>query len=79
MQDSDILAVIVKIIITEKYFQRVFTNWENKRNDKILDFNRNDIYQNNLLSKKFSYTKVDLVNESDIKIATLNYTFLIKI
>ena len=31
----------------------------------------NDIYQNNLLDKKFSYTKVDLLNESDIKIATL--------
>ena len=28
-------------------------------------------WENNLLDKKFSYTKVDLVNESDIKIATL--------
>ncbi len=32
----------------------------------------------NLLAKKFSYTKVDLLNESDIKSPHLNYTFLIK-
>ncbi len=72
MQDSDILAVIVKDYNYGKIFSKEFIeSGKIRENDKILDFNRNDIYQNNLLDKKFSYTKVDLVNESDIKIATL--------
>ena len=72
MQDSDILAVIVKDYNYGKIFSKEFIeSGKIRENDKILDFNRNDIYQNNLLDKKFSYTKVDLVNESDIKIATI--------
>src|SRR5574344_1573868 len=72
MQDSDILAVIVKDYNYGKIFSKEFLQiGKIRENDKILDFNRNDIYQNNLLDKKFSYTKVDLVNESDIKIATI--------
>ncbi|MCT7533935.1 PAS domain S-box protein [Aliarcobacter cryaerophilus] len=72
MQDSDILAVIVKDYNYGKIFSKEFLQiGKIRENDKILDFNRNDIYQNNLLDKKFSYTKVDLLNESDIKIATL--------
>ncbi|MGJ0330685.1 PAS domain S-box protein [Aliarcobacter cryaerophilus] len=72
MQDSDILAVIVKDYNYGKIFSKEFIeSGKIRENDKILDLNRNDIYQNNLLDKKFSYTKVDLLNESDIKIATL--------
>lgn len=72
MQDSDILAIIVKDYNYGKIFSKEFIeSGKIRENDKILDLNRNDIYQNNLLDKKFSYTKVDLLNESDIKIATL--------
>ena len=72
LQDSDILAIIVKDYNYGKIFSKEFIeSGKIRENDKILDFNRNDIYQNNLLDKKFSYTKVDLVNESDIKIATI--------
>ncbi|WP_148570399.1 PAS domain-containing sensor histidine kinase [Aliarcobacter cryaerophilus] len=72
LQDSDILAIIVKDYNYGKIFSKEFIeSGKIRENDKILDLNRNDIYQNNLLDKKFSYTKVDLLNESDIKIATL--------
>ncbi|WP_141049819.1 PAS domain-containing sensor histidine kinase [Aliarcobacter cryaerophilus] len=72
LQDSDILAIIVKDYNYGKIFSKEFIeSGKIRENDNILDLNRNDIYQNNLLDKKFSYTKVDLLNESDIKIATL--------
>lgn len=72
MQDSDILAVIVKDYNYGKIFSKEFLQiGKIRENDQILDIDLNSVHQMNLLSKKFSYTEVDLLNESDIKIATL--------
>jgi len=72
LQDSDILAVIVKDYNYGKIFSKEFLQiGKIRENDQILDIDLNSVHQMNLLSKKFSYTEVDLLNESDIKIATL--------
>ena len=72
MQDSDILAVIVKDYNYGKIFSKEFLQiGKIRENDQILDIDLNSVHQMNLLSKKFSFTEVDLLNESDIKIATL--------
>ena len=72
MQDSDILAVIVKDYNYGKIFSKEFLQiGKIRENNQILDIDLNSVHQMNLLSKKFSYTEVDLLNESDIKIATL--------
>ncbi|CAM3905034.1 PAS domain S-box protein [Arcobacter cloacae] len=72
MEDRNILAIIVKDYNYGKIFGKEFIiSGKIRENEEIKDFYESNKEQNNLLKDKFSYIKIDLHNDSDIKIAQI--------
>ncbi|MFY9088691.1 PAS domain S-box protein [Arcobacter aquimarinus] len=72
MEDRNILAIIVKDYNYGKIFGKEFIiSGKIRENEEIKDFYESNKEQNNLLKDKFSYIKIDLYNDSDIKIAQI--------
>ncbi|MEZ4693457.1 MAG: PAS domain S-box protein [Aliarcobacter sp.] len=72
MEDRNILAIIVKDYNYGKIFGKEFIiSGKIRENKEIKDFYESNKEQNNLLKDKFSYIKIDLHNDSDIKIAQI--------
>ncbi|CAM3464937.1 PAS domain-containing sensor histidine kinase [Arcobacter aquimarinus] len=72
MEDRNILAIIIKDYNYGKIFGKEFIiSGKIRENEEIKDFYESNKEQNNLLKDKFSYIKIDLHNDSDIKIAQI--------
>jgi PAS domain S-box-containing protein len=72
LEDRNVLAIIVKDYNYGKIFNKEFIESGKIREfDKIIDFDKKDDIQKKLLEDNFSYIKVDLLDDSDIKIAQI--------
>lgn len=72
MEDRNVLAIIVKDHNYGKIFGKEFIiNGKIRESEEIKDFYEENENQKRLLEENFSYIKIDLIDDSDIKIAQI--------
>ncbi|MDD3008898.1 MAG: PAS domain S-box protein, partial [Arcobacter sp.] len=72
LRNKNILAIKIKDYNYGKIFSKDFVeNGKIKIDEKIVDFEANNLTQKEILSNSFSFTKQVLKNDSDIKIAEI--------